>query len=112
MKSKKVEPWGVYVLVPKGRLTGGSETDELKNEIAKVLEQGGTKLVVDLGECLYLNSTALGVLISAHKNFIDKNGKMKLCRVGKSIENILVITRLSLVFEVFDTEDDAVGSFG
>jgi anti-sigma B factor antagonist len=110
MKTKK-DPSGVVVITPKGRLTGGSETDEFKQEIEKTLADGQTKLVVDLGETLYINSTALGLLVSAHKKFLDKNGKMKLCRVGKSIDNILVITKLSMVFEVYDTEGDAVMSF-
>jgi len=111
MKSKRVDPPGVTVLTPKGRMVGGSETDDLKKAIDDVVEKGDNKLVVDLGETLYLNSSALGILIAAHKKFAEKGGKMKLCRVNKSIENILVITKLSLVFEVFDEETDAIASF-
>ena len=107
----KTDPSGVVILYPKGRLTGGAETDELKQEIEKIVGEGITKCIIDLGDTLYLNSTALGLLVSAHKKFIDRNGKMKLCRVGKNIDNILVITKLSLVFEVFDSEADAVASF-
>ena len=110
MKSTKT-PSGITILIPKGRLTGGTETDELKAEIERQLSAGETKLVVDLGDTLYLNSTALGLFVSAHKKFIDKGGKMKLARVGKSIDNILVITKLSLVFEVFDSVEDAASSF-
>lgn len=102
---------GINIVTPKGRLTGGTETDELKKEIERILAEGSSKLVVDLGDTLYLNSTALGLFVSAHKKFIDKGGKMKLARVGKNIDNILVITKLSLVFEVFDSVEDAVASF-
>ncbi len=107
----KTDPSGVVIIYPKGRLTGGAETDELKQEIERIVAEGHTKCVIDLGDTLYLNSTALGLLVSAHKKFIDREGKLKLCRVGKSIDNILVITKLSLVFEVYETETDAVSSF-
>ncbi len=107
----KTDPSGVVVITPKGRLTGGAETDELKQEIEKIANEGINKCIIDLGDTLYLNSTALGLLVSGHKKFIDRNGKLKLCRVGKSIDNILVITKLSLVFEVYETEADAIASF-
>lgn len=110
MKSTKNSS-GVYIMVPKGRLTGGAETDELRKEIERILLEGNSRLVVDLGETLYLNSTALGLFVSAHKKFLEKGGKMKLARVGKNIDNILVITKLSLVFEVFDSLEDAMNSF-
>ena len=102
---------GIIVLTPKGRLTGGTETDEVKAAIEKILSDGETKLVVDLGDTQYLNSSALGIFVSLHKKFIDKGGKMKLARVGKSIDNILVITKLSLVFDVFDSVEEAINSF-
>ncbi|MCK6542976.1 STAS domain-containing protein [bacterium] len=107
----KTDPSGVVVIAPKGRLTGGSETDELKQEIERVVTEGITKCVIELSETIYLNSTALGLLVSAHKKFIDRGGKLKLSGVNKNIDNILVITKLSLVFEVFDTEAEALASF-
>ena len=48
----------------------------------------------------YLNSTALGILISAHASFAKKGGKVVICNLAKSIENIFVITKLTLVFEI------------
>ena len=111
MKVRKIEPSDVVMISPKGLLTGGIETTELKEEIYKVLASGSKRLIIDLGETLYLNSTALGLFMSAHKEFQEKNGGMKLCRVNKNIDNILVITKLSMVFEVFDTEEQAIASF-
>jgi anti-anti-sigma regulatory factor len=51
------------------------------------------------------------VLISAHSNYVRRQGHMKLCSVDKRIENIFVITKLSLVFDVFPTEQQAIASF-
>lgn len=110
MKSIR-NPNGIWIITPKGRLTGGAETDELRQEIEKVLTEGDNKAIVDLSDTLYLNSTALGLFVNAHKKFIDKGGKMKLCGVSKNIDNILVITKLSLVFEVYDSLPQGLASF-
>ena len=74
----------------------------MKTELKK------NKLVINLEDVTYLNSTALGVLISAHSNFSKRDGEIILCNVSKSIENIFVITKLSLVFNIEDTLEDAV----
>jgi len=101
----------VVVLMPKGYLTGGDETDELERTIRALGESGNKHLVINLAETQHLNSTALGVLISAHTNYVRRGGQMKLCGVDKRIENIFVITKLSLVFDVYPTEDQAIASF-
>ena len=101
----------VAVLAPKGYLTGGDETDELEQAI-KALGEGGNKhLVINLGETQHLNSTALGVLISAHSSYVRRGGQMKLCSVDQRIQNIFVITKLSMVFDVYPTEEQAIASF-
>ena len=86
MKQRQVGD--VVVLAPKGYLTGGDETDELEQAI-KALGEGGNKhLVINLGETQHLNSTALGVLISAHSSYVRRGGQMKLCSVDQRIQNI------------------------
>jgi anti-sigma B factor antagonist len=101
----------IAVIAPRGYLTGGDETEELEQRI-KALSEGGNKhLVINLGETQHLNSTALGVLISAHSNYVRRGGQMKLCSVDKRIENIFVITKLSLVFDVYPNEEQAIASF-
>jgi anti-sigma B factor antagonist len=107
----KREVGGVAILAPRGYLTGGEETDELEQSIKTLSEAGNKQLVINLGETQHLNSTALGVLISAHSNYVRRGGQMKLCSVDKRIENIFVITKLSLVFDVYPNEEQAVASF-
>lgn len=109
LKQRQVE--SIVVLYPKGYLTGGEETDELDSTIKQHIEAGNKHLIINLGETQHLNSTALGVLISAHANYTKRQGQMKLCGVDKRIENIFVITKLSLVFDVFPTEEQAIASF-
>lgn len=109
LKQRQVE--SITVLYPKGYLTGGDETDELDSTIKQQIESGSKHLIINLSETQHLNSTALGVLISAHANYTRRGGQMKLCGVDKRIENIFVITKLSLVFDVFPTEEQAIASF-
>ena len=109
MKQRQVG--NIVILSPKGYLTGGQETDELENAIKTLSEGGNKNLVINLAEAQHLNSTALGVLISAHANYVRRNGQMKLCSIDKRIENIFVITKLSLVFDVYPSEELAIASF-
>ena len=109
MKQRQVG--NIVVLAPRGFLTGGDETEELEQTIKQLADGGNTQLVINLGETQHLNSTALGVLISAHSNYVRRGGQMKLCSVDKRIENIFVITKLSLVFDVYPNEEQAIASF-
>ncbi|HRE39981.1 MAG TPA: STAS domain-containing protein [Ignavibacteria bacterium] len=102
---------GISVVSPKGNFVGGDETDELRDTIKKLSEEGNEKLIIDLGDVTYLNSTALGVLISAHTNYAKRNGKIKICQLNKNLENLFVITKLALIFDAYPTLDEAIASF-
>ena len=101
----------VTILTPKGMLLGGKETDELQDKIKELSEAGNRKLLVNLGQTTFMNSVSLGVLIAGHTNYAKRDAKMKLCAVDKKIQNIFVVTKLSLVFDVYNTEDEALKSF-
>ena len=111
IKVSSLQDGNITVLKLKGNFVGGDETDELQSEIKKLSEAGNLKLVIDLGEVAYLNSSALGVLISAHANYTKREGKVKLCQLNKNIENLFVITKLSLIFDTYPSEMEAVASF-
>ena len=109
MKERQVG--SIVIIAPRGYLTGGDETDALEQKIKTLGETGNKNLIINLGETQHLNSTALGVLISAHSSYVRRGGQMKLCSVDKRIENIFVITKLSLVFDVYPNEEQAIASF-
>jgi anti-sigma B factor antagonist len=67
--------------------------------------------VIDLGKVEYINSTGIGVLVSGYTSYSKRGWHVKLCGLNKNINNIFVITKLTLVFEVFDTREDAIKSF-
>ena len=109
MKQRQVGQ--IAVLTPKGYLMGGDETDELERAIKALSDAGNKQLLINLGETQHLNSTSLGVLISAHSNYVKRGGQTKLCSVDKRLQNIFVITKLSLVFDVYPNEEQAIASF-
>ena len=102
---------GIGLIEAKGSLIGGDETVELRQAVAGYLERGYEKLIIDLSNVTYLNSTAIGVLVAAQTSYSRKGWQIKLCGMSKNINNIFVITKLTLVFEVHDKRADAVKSF-
>ena len=108
IKSSTVNGGQVVILEPKGSLVGGDETDELKKTVQSLLEQGNRKLIIDLGAVEYLNSSAIGALVSAHTSYMNRQGKMMLCNINKSITNVFVVTKLSTIFNTAEKREDAV----
>ena len=111
LKSTTLQSGKIAVIEVKGSLVGGEETDELRNAVADFVEQGNQKLIIDLSKVTYLNSTAIGVLVQAHSTYSKNKGRAKLCGINKSINNIFVITKLTMVFDVCETREDAVKAF-
>lgn len=111
MKITSYDQAGIVVLEPKGELIGGPETDELRSALDNAINSGNQKLIIDMGLVRYLNSTALGLLASTHVNYAKRGGRVVLCRVEKQIQNIFIITKLSLIFELFTDQKEALASF-
>ena len=111
VKTTTLHSGKIGVIDVKGSLVGGEETDALRSAVADFVEQGTKNLIIDLSKVTYLNSTAIGVLVSAHATFSRNKGHVKLCGINKNINNIFVITKLTLVFDVVETRDEAVKAF-
>ncbi len=97
----------IAIIEPKGSLIGGEETDELKNTVNTIRQNGNTKLIIDLKKVTYLNSTALQIFNTIRTDYEKNNGKIVLCNVSKNINNIFVITKLTEYFTIVDTKDEA-----
>jgi anti-sigma B factor antagonist len=108
VKSTTLQSGRIGVIEVKGSLVGGDETDELRSAVSDFVEQGNKALVIDLSKVDYLNSTAIGVLVSAHTTYSRNGGRVRLCGINKNINNIFVITKLTMVFDVSDTREEAV----
>jgi anti-sigma B factor antagonist len=111
VKTSTLPEGNIGLIEAKGSLVGGDETVELRQAVAGFLDRGYERLIIDLSNVTYLNSTAIGVLVSAHTSYSRRGWQVKLCGVNKNITNIFVITKLTLVFDVLETRDQAVKSF-
>jgi anti-sigma B factor antagonist len=111
VKTSTLPETGIGLIEVKGSLVGGDETVELRQAIAGFVDREYQKLLIDLGEVTYVNSTAIGVLVSAQASYTRRGWQIKLCRINKNINNVFVITKLALVFDVHDAREEAVASF-
>ncbi|MBI5835838.1 MAG: STAS domain-containing protein [Candidatus Eisenbacteria bacterium] len=111
MALKEKTEGDIVILYPRGFLMGGAETDELHKRVQELEAAGNQKLVINLADTSMMNSTAIGVFITAHKHYSQRGAKLKLCNVDAKINNVFVITRLSLVFDVYESEAAAIASF-
>jgi anti-sigma B factor antagonist len=98
----------IHVLTPLKSLMGGEETRELTAAIQEVAAGGTPKIVIDLGKVSFLNSTGLGALVAGHVSCNNRQGWFRVARTTKRIDNLFLITKLSFVFETFDTVEEAL----
>jgi len=111
MAVKVVMHGPVAVLSPEGTLWSDDKIVQLREAIEDLKKKDNKHLVLDLGKVNHLNSTALGLLVAAHTNYTQRGGTVKLCAIEKKISSLLVITKLSGVFDTYESVADALASF-
>jgi anti-sigma B factor antagonist len=102
---------GVLIFDLKGKLMGGPESAAFHEELKKAVAAGQKQIVLDLGEVEWMNSSGLGMLISALTTARNAQGEVKLARATEKINSLLVITKLDSIFVTFSKVDDAVASY-
>ena len=100
------------VIRPENRLVGDNETDEFTAIAKQLNDQNLEFMVVDLGSIDWISSPGIGALVDAHQRFAKRGAHVLLARVDKRIHNLLIITKLSLVFETFGNVEDAIVAGG
>lgn len=83
---------------------------EFKTDMGPILE-ANRKLVIDLGELQFVDSSGLGALLSCLRQMTAKSGDLKLCRMTKQVRATFELVRMHRIFEIFDTVDEAVAAF-
>ena len=111
MKVKSWEKDGVSILEPNGKMMGGADTGELDEKLYALLGRGAKKVIIDLGQTEWINSSGLSILIHHWKKFEDAGGSLRLANLTQRIEKILVISKLTTVFSCYDSLDEAMASF-
>jgi len=94
-----------------GRITLGEGGSTLRETVRGLVSKGNKKVLLNLGEVSYIDSSGIGELVSAFTTVTNQGGVMKLLNLTKRVEGLLQITKLYTVFEVFDSEVSAMHSF-
>jgi len=109
MSTRKLE--GVMVVDCSGRLVFGEESASLRDMVKKLLVQA-PNVVLNLRDVNYVDSGGLGTLVSLFTSARNAGGAVKLARLSQRVGDLLQITKLVTIFEIFDDEDKAAKSFG
>jgi len=111
MKIEARHEKGVTILEPRGKITIGAGDVALREAVHGALDAGSTKLLVNLQGVSTIDSSGIGELVSAYTTVTNRGGKLKLCQLPPKVSDILQITQLITVFEVFDSVEEALDSF-
>jgi len=102
---------GVVILDLKGRITVGPEAGALRDRVAALNAAGTRNLVLNLDGVDYIDSTGLGALVICATSLRKNQGNVRLLNLSRRNIELLVMTKLATVFEIFTDEQDAVNSF-
>ncbi|MGO9232022.1 MAG: STAS domain-containing protein [Bryobacteraceae bacterium] len=102
---------GIVILELKGRITLGPEASALREKVKELNDAGSNKIVLDLAQVDFIDSTGLGALVMCATSLRKSHGNVKLLNLNRRTCELLVMTKLATVFEIFTEEQDSVNSF-
>ncbi len=111
MKIKQSLQGEVMVLQVSGKIMGGPDHEKFQGEIKELIANGHVDILLNMSKVSWVNSTGLGILVSAFHTLKKNSGRLKICEVNDRIDNILNVAQLKLVFETYDNCSDALVSF-
>jgi anti-sigma B factor antagonist len=101
----------IQILDCSGKITLGEGTMAIRNTVRELLKNGNKKIILNLADVNYIDSSGIGELVSSYTTVTNQGGQLKLLHLTKKIHELLAITKLLTVFPVFDDEQAAVASF-
>jgi anti-sigma B factor antagonist len=109
MTSREVD--GVTVVALDGRIVLGEESNALREKIKSMVAEGKKKIVLNMDGVTFIDSAGLGTLVAAHHSAKAQGASLRLCHLGTKFQEVLQITKLMTIFDVYNTEAEAVASF-
>jgi anti-sigma B factor antagonist len=101
----------IHFLDCSGKITLGEGTMSVRNTVRDVLKVGGKKIVLNLADVNYIDSPGVGELVSTYTTVVNQGGQLKLLSLTKKVQEVMAITRLLTVFQVYDSETATIASF-
>jgi len=111
MKASTRQVDGITIIDLSGRITLGEGSVVLRDTIRDSVGQGVKKIMLNLGDVTYIDSSGIGELVSAYTTVRNQGGELKLLNLTKKVHDLLQITKLYTVFDVRDDEAGAIKSF-
>jgi len=111
LKIANSEVDGVTVLELDGRIALGEESNSLREKLKGLVAAGTKKVVLNVANIKYIDSTGLGTLIAAHVSAKTQGASVRLCQLGQKFHDILEVNELLTVFDIYDTQAAALNSF-
>jgi anti-sigma B factor antagonist len=110
MKKREAEK-GVVIVDLSGNITLGGGNIFLKETLRSLAEQNQTKVLLNLADVTYIDSSGLGELVAGYTAISKAGGELKLLNLTDRVKDLMMITKLLTVFDAFDTESSAVDAF-
>ncbi len=101
----------VTILDLSGKVTLGEGASALRDSVRELVTEGNKKILLNLAQVSYIDSSGLGLLVSGYTTLSNQGGQLKLLNLVSRVKDLLLITKLYTIFEVFDNEKSALHSF-
>ena len=111
MKSSNRQVDGITIVDMSGRITLGEGSVVLRDSIRDLIGKGQKKILLNLGDVTYIDSSGIGELVSAFTAVRREGGELKLLKLTKKVHDLLQITKLYTVFDIKDDEATAIQAF-
>ena len=111
LKTTNREVDGVAIVALDGRIILGDESNTLREKVKGLIAEGKKKIVLNMDNVTFIDSAGLGTLVAAHHSAKSQGASLRLCHLGSKFQEVLQITKLLTVFDVYKTEAEAVASF-
>jgi anti-sigma B factor antagonist len=112
LKMNTRELGGVTVVDLEGRIVLGEESNAMREQVKSLLAANKKKIVLNMANVTYIDSAGLGTLVASFHSARSQGATLKLANLGDKFREVLQVTKLLTVFEVFNNEATAVASFG
>jgi len=111
MKATSRDINGVEIVKLEGKITIGAGDQQLREVITNMVNDGKTKILLDMSGVTTIDSSGIGELVGSYTTVANRGGKLKLLHLPAKLNELLHITQLITVFEVYENEQQALASF-
>lgn len=111
MKIDIIQKGNITIVSPHGDIRIGQGDVELREAFRKLLDEDHRSIVIDMSGVNFMDSAGLGEVVACHRRVTEKGGEIKLAALNPRINDLFTLTKLFLVFKIFDSVDEAVATF-